>query len=542
MGSGRLRLLSAMAVGLVLTPAILHAEPLAEVNARDVAALADAIDQAIASKWTAQGVKPTHAADDAEFLRRVHLDLNGRIPTVAEVREFLDDATPNKRLRVVERLLQRPLYAEHFTTVWRELMLTQKNDREAQLLAGNLEAWLRRCFRENQPYDRMVRELLTADVAATNRRIGRPTGPEKPLPTAFYQINELKAENLAASTSRLFLGIKIECAQCHHHPFAKWSKKQFWEYAAFFSGIRPQEPRAGSFSPIKDDPVRRVIKVAGNEEEYEARFLDGREPRWKADVSTRTTLADWMTSADNPYFARNAANRVWAHFFGIGLIEPVDEPGPTNPPSHPELLDELARQFAAHQFDLKFLMRAITASKTYQLSSAATHPGRNDPRLFARMAVKGMSGEQLFDSLAVATGFQQSRVREQPNEFFAPRAEFVAKFSVSTEKRTDHQTSILQALSLMNGRLTSEVTNAEEMKNSAQALTLLAVADAPFFDMPAKRVETLYLATLSRKPRSDELDRFVKYLERGGPDTDAKKALADVFWALLNSSEFILNH
>jgi hypothetical protein len=187
-------------------------------------------------------------------------------------------------------------------------------------------------------------------------------------------------------------------------------------------------------------------------------------------------------------------------------------------------------------------MRAITASKTYQLSSAVTHPSQNDSRLFARMAVKGMTGEQLFDSLALATGFQQGRFNQRPNEFFAPRADFVAKFSASTEKRTEHQTSILQALSLMNGRLTSEVTTPEEMKNSAQALTLLAVTDAPFFDSPAKRVETLYLATLSRAPRPDELDRFVKYLERGGPDKDAKKALADVFWALLNSSEFILNH
>jgi hypothetical protein len=538
MVTGRLRLLCAVAAGLALTPGIVRAQ----ATAREVAALADAIDQAIASRWAAKGVKPTHGADDAEFLRRVSLDLNGRIPTVAEVREFLDDTAPDKRLRVVERLLQRPLYAEHFTTVWRELMLPQKNDREAQFLAGNLEAWLRKCFRENLPYDRMVRELLTADVAAPNRRTARPTGPESPLPTAFYQVNELKAENLAASTSRLFLGIKIECAQCHHHPFAKWSKKQFWEYAAFFSGIRPQEPRAGVFSSIKDDPARRVIKVAGTDEEYEARFLDGKAPTWKDNVSTRTTLADWMTSADNSYFARNAANRVWAHFFGIGLIEPVDEPSPTNPPSHPELLDELARQFAAHQFDLKFLMRAITASKTYQLSSAVTHPSQNDPRLFARMAVKGMTGEQLFDSLAAATGFQQGRVNQRPNEFFSPRAEFVAKFSASTEKRTEHQTSILQALSLMNGRLTSEVTTPEEMKNSAQALTLLAVMDAPFFDTPAKRVETLYLAALSRKPRPDELAHFVKYLERGGPDKDAKKALADVFWALLNSSEFILNH
>jgi hypothetical protein len=537
----RLRIFSAVLLGWLAIPKSLPAAP-PEQTARDVAALAEAIDQAIASRWTENGAKPTHATDDAEFMRRVYLDLNGRIPTVAEARRFLDDTDPVKRLRLVDRLLERALYVEHFTTVWRHQLLPQTNDQQVQFLASNLEPWLRKQFRENVSYDRMVRELLTASLAEPEPRGRRSPNPEAPLPTAFYQVNESKAENLAAATSRLFLGIKLECAQCHDHPFAKWSRKQFWEYAAFFSGIQPREPRAGVFSSIKEDPARRVIKVAGKNEEYEARFLDGRTPAWKTGVSTRATLADWMTSAGNPYFARNAVNRVWAHFFGIGLIDPVDEPGPENPPSHPELLDELARQFVAHQYDLKFLIRAITASRTYQLSSAASHPSQNDPRLFARLAVKGMSGEQLYDSLAVATGFQERLDSQQPGPFFSPRAEFLTKFANVSDKRTEHQTSILQALTLMNGKFTNEVTNPGAANGPPQTLTLVAVMDAPFFDTPAKQVEALYLATLSRKPRPDELNRFVKFLDRGGPDGDAKKALADVFWALLNSSEFILNH
>jgi hypothetical protein len=510
-------------------------------NSRDASALADAIDQAVAAKWTARGVKPTHAADDAEFLRRVYLDLSGQIPTVSEVRTFLEDRSADKRQRVVERLLGHPRYVEHFTAVWRQMMLPQNNNPEVPLLASALEAWLHKQFRDNVPYDRMVRELLTAAVAMPNQRLPQP-GDERPLPTAFYQINESKAENLAASTSRLFLGIKLECAQCHNHPFAKWSKKQFWEYAAFFSGIRPQEPRFGAFSPIKDDPARRIIKVAGKDEEYEARFLDGGVPQWKVGISTRTTLAEWMTSAANPYFAHNAVNRLWAHFFGIGLIEPVDEAGPENLPSHLELLDELSRQFVAHQYDLKFLMRAITASRAYQLSSAATDPSQSDPRLFARMAVNGMTGEQLFDSLAVATGYQYRQDNAQPGRFFSPRGEFLAKFGNPSDKRTEHQTSILQALTLMNGKFTSDVTNPSAHQGPPQTLTLIAVIDAPFFDTTAKRVEALYLATLSRKPRAEELERFVKFVDRAGTGDDAKKALADVFWALLNSSEFILNH
>jgi hypothetical protein len=540
MAAKRWGILGFALVGFAIVPERVGAEP-PDRTARDVAALADAIDQAVAAKCAARGVKPTHATDDAEFLRRVCLDLSGRIPTVADVRAFLDDRSADKRQRAVQRLLEHPRYVEHFTTVWRQMMLPQNNDRNAQFLAASLEVWLRKQFRENIPYDRMVRDLLTAAVAAPNQRMPRPEDA-RPLPTAFYQVNESKAENLAASTSRLFLGIKLECAQCHNHPFAKWSKKQFWEYAAFFSGIRPQEPRFGAFSPVKDDPARRVIKVAGTDEEYEARFLDGRTPQWKAGVGTRTTLADWMTSSDNPYFARNAVNRVWAHFFGVGLIEPVDEPGAENPPSHPALLDELARQFVAHQYDLKFLVRAITASRTYQLSSATTDSSQSDLRLFTRMAVKGMTGEQLFDSLAVATGYQDRQESPQPGRYFSPRTEFLAKFSNPSDKRTEYQTSILQALTLMNGKLTNEVTDPEAHHGPPQTLTLIAVLDAPFFDTTAKQVEALYLATLSRKPRAEELERFVKFVDRAGAERDVKKALADVFWALLNSSEFILNH
>jgi hypothetical protein len=507
---------------------------------RDVLALAEQIDHAIASKWAERGVHPTHAADDAEFLRRVALDLTGCIPTVSEVRSFLEDRSADKRVRIVTQLMEHPRYVEHFTAVWRTQMLPQTNDREIFFLARSLEPWLRKHFRANTPYDRLVRDLLTANIVL--RRNAPLVDPANPSPFGFYQANESKAENLAASTSRLFLGVKLECAQCHHHPFAKWKKEQFWQYAAFFSGIRPQEPRFAMGSPILDDPARRLIKIAGTETEVEARFLDGRAPVWKPGVSTRTVLADWMTSADNPYFARNAVNRLWAHFFGIGITEPIDEPSPENPPSHPELLDELARQFIAHKYDQKFLMRAILASQTYQLSSAATDPTQNEPRLFARMAVKSMSAEQLYDSLTVATGFQDRPNPAQPAFIQSARADFLTKFNTVSDKRTEHQTSILQALSLMNGKLTTEMVRTAESKDLVQTLTLIAVLDAPFLDTPAKKIETLYLAALSRKPRPEELERFVKYVGGGGPSGDAKKAYADVFWALLNSSEFVLNH
>jgi hypothetical protein len=202
----------------------------------------------------------------------------------------------------------------------------------------------------------------------------------------------------------------------------------------------------------------------------------------------------------------------------------------------------LAHDFAAHQFDVKYIIRAITATRAYQLSSRASDSSQDDPRLFARMAVKGLSAEQLYDSLAVATGYQDrfdARRAGLPN---SPRDEFLARFSSPSDRRTEHQTSILQALTLMNGRLMSELTGPGEPKEAGKTLTLLAVLDAPFLDTTLKQVEALYLAALSRKPNGEELARITAYVERGGPSGNHRQALADVFWALLNSSEFILNH
>ncbi len=477
--------------------------------------LAKRIDELIAAPWRERGVTATPLADDAEFLRRVFLDLGGRIPRVQEVREFLDDASSDKRRKVVDKLLESPYYVNHFTNVWRALMLPQTNNALGPPLAPQLEAWLKKRVRENAPYDRLVREVLTVSV----RRQAMMSAGE-PSPAVFYQANENKPENLASATSRLFLGVKLECAQCHNHPFAKWTKQQFWEYAAFF------QPTA-----------EREARVPGTEKTVQARFLDGSEPKKKSADSARETLADWVTSSENPYFARAAANRLWAHFFGLGLVEPIDEESDDNKPSHPELLDELSRQLALHSFDLRYLMKAIAYSNTYQLSSnSETTP--LDAHLFARMSLKGLSPEQLYDSIAQATGFREPPTPDQRFMPFAPagpRAEFLTRFANLSDKRTEYQTSILQALALMNGRFVADATSLERSE------TLAAVVDAPFLDS-AGRVEALYLAALGRRPRADEKERLVKYVERGGPSGDAKKALADVFWALLNTSEFVLNH
>jgi hypothetical protein len=518
---------------------------------KDVAALAAKIDQSLAAGWEANKVQPAAPASDAEFVRRVYLDLAGRIPSAAEVRQFLDDKRSDKRQRLVVQLLDGPRYVTHFTNVWRALLLPETTSSlQVQLLAGGFETWLRTKLQQNTSYDAMVRELLTAPMGNGGGRnpFGGPQNGA-PSPVAFYLAKDVKPENLAAAASRLFLGVKIECAQCHNHPFAEWKREQFWSFAAFFAGLQRQGQ--GDFVAAgRETADRRELAIPGTERVVQAAFLDGQQPKWKSDTSARATLADWMTSKDNPYFARAAVNRTWGYFFGTGIVDPVDEMvGGEHTPSHPELLDELARQFADHDFDLKFLIRAITSSRAYQLSSVTTHKSQEDPQQFARMPLRGLSAEQLFDSIAQATGYQEPNNGNPRLKFGnqGVRGRFLTQFSNQSDKATEVQTSILQALSMMNGQVTAAATDLERSE------TLSALLDAPFMDT-TERVETLYLVTLARKPTPRELSRMVTYVEGGGSAGEApeansadkekhyNQALADVFWVLLNSGEFFLNH
>jgi hypothetical protein len=492
---------------------------------RGVDELAARIDQIILGKLAAAKIEPAANADDAEFLRRVSLDIAGRIPRAFEVRDFLEDTTPDKRKRLVERLLERSAYVNNFANVWRDLLLPQVNNPQVRGLIPSFEDWLRPRIRENVPYDQMIRELLMAASPSMNTMMRRErAGNMEPTPAAFYQANELKPENLAGNTSRILLGVKLECAQCHDHPHAHWVRQQFWEYAAFFADVAAQRPGM------------QTLKLPGTNKVVEARFLDGSEPKIDGYRTLRTALAEWMTAPNNPYFARAAANRLWAHFFGVGIVEPVDDLAENNPPSHPELLDELARQFVANRFDVKFMIRAITSSQAYQRTSTVADPSHADPRTFAQMNVRGLSPEQLIDSLLQATGGNDTH--EQSNrtlmEFSSARAQFVGRFT-NQERRTEHQTSILQALTLMNGKVVEGATDLERSE------TLAAVADAPFLDKRQK-VEVLFMATLSRRPNHDEAERFVAYVSSGGAKANPQTALGDVFWALLNSAEFMLNH
>jgi hypothetical protein len=356
--------------------------------------------------------------------------------------------------------------------------------------------------------------------------------PDKPNPLAYFAVKDASPANLAATTTRMFLGIQIECAQCHDHPFARWSREQFWNQAAFFAGVERQGD--GIFAPLSEAIDKHEIKIGDTKKIASAMFLDEKEPTWKTKASPRVALAGWITSANNPYFARATVNRLWGQFFGRGIVDPVDDFNDENKPSHPELLNDLARALIEARFDTTFVIRAICLSDAYRRSSARTHPSQDDPRHFARMAVKGLSGEQFFDSLAQTTGY-----RENPNERgfgrerTTARTQFLDQFA-PRGKLSDPETSILQALTLMNGKFINDATTL------SKSPTLLAVCEMPRADT-MQRIESLYMIALGRKPTSGEQEKLSSYVGRGGQGEE-KRRLSDVFWALLNSAEFRLNH
>ena len=490
--------------------------------ADDAAKLSARIDAHLAAKWQGK-VEPAPASSDSEYFRRLSLDLTGRVPSLSLAKDFLDDDRPDKRRLWADEFLDGPEFAEryaaHFATRWRALLLAQANP-QVGTGAARLEDWLKRQFRANAPYDKLTRGLLTDDGASE-----------------YFRAYEGKAENVAGATARSLLGVRLECAQCHDdRGGGGWTRDQFWEYAAFFSRL-PVPRQEGNMirndAVTGDGPPR--IKVPDKDAYATAKFLDGAPLGWKAGANAQAVFAAWATRPDNRWFARAAVNRVWHHFFGVGLIEPVDGLGTDeNPPSHPELLDELTREFVAHKFDLKFLMRAVVGTKAYQRTSRQTHPSQADPRAFARMPVRAMSAEQLFDSVVEATGYAPPA--ENAGDYVlgpstSPRAKFLAKFQTHPDQPLDTHASIQQALFLMNGKLATTATG------TASSRTLEAITDRP--GTPADKVGELFLVVLSRKATAAESKKLAAFVDAA---EDKKVALADVFWVLLNSTEFAVNH
>jgi hypothetical protein len=506
-------------------------EPLWEPQAQDK--LSQTIDEQLAALWLAQKIHPAGPSSDAEFMRRVYLDLTGRVPSPSEAHEFLDDQSPDRREKLVDQLLAHRDHATHLAAVWRQVLIPDDVDLSRYGGAAKFEEWLAERFATNVPYDRVVRDLLLAE--------GRVSEPG---PLLFYAALRLNPEELAARSSRAFLGVRMECAQCHDHPFDDAiSQHDFWSFAAFFARISRPRGKMEMTSPVLAvrDNQQGDVTIPDSDEVVRPRL-----PQTEVDLedaadgpSRRKELADWLTSPNNGQFARATVNRVWSQLFGRGLVEPVDDMRPDNMPIAPEVLDALSRDFAASKFDLRRLLRAVVLTNAYQLSSRSEVDDPSRALYFAQMNVKSFTAEQLYDCIAVAT--QRTALAGGPTSEGGllrfgdmDRQSFLQQFRAPPGQATDYHAGIPQALTLMHGGL---IHGATDLATSG----ILKSLTAPFFTDEA-RLDVLFLSTLSRYPEPAERELMLKAIVAAKTDEEKQQALGDVLWALLNSAEFTFNH
>lgn len=464
--------------------------------------LAAWLDARLEATWRAKGVAPRPAVADETFLRRAYLDLAGTIPSVAEARDFLEDTSADKRVRLVHTLLDDRRFAEHNARLWARTLAPAGNAR------GPLEAWLRGEFRKNTPFDQVARAVLTARGEAT------AAGP-----AAFYLAVGNSPDRVAEAVARGFLGIRLGCAQCHNHPLAEWKQEHFWGLAAFFAGTGSAPNR------VDDGPARTITPMNGTKE-YAAKFLDGEAPTFPAGRSPRAVLADWLAAPENRFFTANVVNRVWQDLCGTGLVSAVDDLDTVDPDERKQVLDELAAKFAASGYNLRWLIEGISLSRAYQMASE----GEAGP---SRRPVRTLSPEQVLASLDQALSLKKGRglgLRDTDEG----RALMARLEEARGATPTDFKGGIPQALLLMNGPLVAQATALDS------SLTLRAVVEAPFLG-EGEKLEALYLAAYSRPPRRDERERMMKVVKAKADDPAARRqAYANIFWALLNSPEFVL--
>lgn len=495
----------------------------ATTGANAAGALAKAVDASVAAKCKESGIALSPRSSDAEFLRRAYLDLVGKIPTVEKARAFLDSNDPDKRSKLVDELLASPDYGRHMADIWQALLLS-KNSTARRLDTGVFVDWLAHEFNENRPWDSIVREIVTAK------------GAQDKNPATTFWLSQVSVDNMTDTVCKVFLGVQLQCAQCHNHPFTGWKQDEYWGLAGFFLNVRAQPPG----NKQTTSPVVAETKNARNRKNalpesakiLPPKYFGGEVAKLGTSQEIRPVFAEWLCGENNPYLARSMVNRLWAQMFSRGLVHPVDNIHDGNPASHPELLEDLTHRFKAGKFDVKAFLKGLCLSETYQRSSKPVE-GNKDAVVdsYARMPVKVLTPEQMYDSLQMVLGVTAGPAGRKaagpaPKGAKGLRAQFVAFFSGEEgAEATEYQSGIPQALQLMN---------APRMNAPGAAFKLASGASNP-----EGMVESLYLATLSRKPTSAEVamaKEHAKKLEA------PRQATADLLWALVNSSEFATNH
>jgi hypothetical protein len=496
------------------------------------------LDTMVRDAWKKAGVKPSPVASDAEFMRRLYLDLLGRIPSAKEAADFLSSKQKGKRAKLVEYLLADPDYPKNFGNIFTNVLVGRK-PQGRRVDSGELSGWLRRQFAANRPWNEMAYELITAK--GSNKENGAVN-----YPLAHLQDG---AVNLTSFTTRIFLGQQIQCTQCHDHPMNEtWKQADFWGINAFFKGVRSREvtksTRTGAeeydHTEVYDEPSdaystyenrKAIVNIAF------PKYLDGRKISQGTDVDRREALGRYITEPQNEQLPKAFVNRMWGHFMGRGFVQPVDDFGGLAPPTLPEVLDKLAADFKADGYNVQDLIRWITNSEAYQLTSETTKSNEKDETLFSHMQLKPLTPEQIFDALLIATAAHKAggdrdadrRRREWLNQFI-----FVFGNDEADES-ANFQGTIPQALLMMNGPLMEQAVGCKPGSYLAKVRDEALKTRNPELFMTNR----LYLSALGRYPTSHELRVTREFLVS---TPDSLEILEDVFWSLLNSNEFVLNH
>lgn len=517
------------------------------------------IDLAMQAGWADAGVKPSPAEDELKWCRRVYLDLIGRIPSYEELGEFAKDKSPSKKLSLVQKLLNDDRYTEeyanHWGTVWTNILIGRNGGMEDRTLTNRagMQKYLRDSFARNKPYNDLVYELVTA------------TGSTKPGTEGFngatnflaMKVNEEDGTQATAAVSRIFLGLQVQCTQCHNHPFNQWKQQKFWEFNAFFrqtralrkfvSGTRDvdhaeliNQDFAGEGGKADQAEIYFQLRNGLTKVAYPV-FIDGTEigkSGYVEHVNRRDELGKLMMQS--PFLDKAIVNRMWAHFLGYGFTKPIDDLGPHSPTSFPELFDQLSNDFRNSSYDLKQLMVWITMSQPYQLSSRiikdneSDDPSQGETPKFAHFYTRQMSAEQLFQSLAVATqANRKGSLEEQSRRRDEWMKQFVVAFGTDEgDETTTFNGSIPQSLMMFNGELIREAISTEP----GSWLGTIAQQKGSV----AEKVQVLFLTGLGRRPRSEELSIANQLLV--ARKNDMNGMMQDLWWAILNSNEFIFNH
>ena len=487
------------------------------------------IDELAAKKWRQLGLAPSAPATDGEFIRRVFVAAMGTLPTPVEVAAFLDDDSPDKRGRLVDEVLRRPEYVDYWTLKWGDLLrINRKKMNEKGM--WSLTNWVRSAIRENRPLDRLVSELVTAQGSTYT------SGP-----TNYFRVAQ-KPQELAETTAQVFLGTRLECAQCHHHPFEKWSQTDYWGLAAYFARLGIKS--SSEFGVYGREQVVYVkpsgeVKHPRTKKVVPPRPLDA--PAADDPVDRRRALARWLTSKDNQLFAKNIANRVWSYLMGRGIVEPVDDLRVTNPPSNPALLDALATVLIESGYDQKQLIRTILRSRVFELSARSSEFNREDERLFSRYPVQRLPAEVLHDAISAVTAVPESfsglpagsRAIQLPDAEF--ESYFLASFGkpkrlLACECERVSKPNLSQALHLAIGD-----TIGKRLSDGKGRVATTAGSERPLESV----IDEYYLAAFARRPSDEERDRASQHVALA---PNRREGLEDLLWALLNSTEFLFNH